>query len=129
MTNNLKEFLKKANSNDEIFSKLEELKQEQNKDKIIAKTIEIAAQYNIILTPSDFEQCEEEIDDEEMQAVAGGFKRCTCYVGGGGKADEDGKACGCVAYGYGDLREESKTHRCECIAMGTGYDNGHTYGD
>lgn len=128
MTNQLKEFLKKINNDEALMKKFATLQDEKDRKVVIQKTIEIAREAGIELAEADFEP-PEEMDDEELNAVAGGFKKCTCYVGGGGAADQDGKACGCVAYGYGELREPGNKHRCECIAMGTGYDYNHTYGD
>jgi predicted ribosomally synthesized peptide with nif11-like leader len=127
MTDNLKDFLKKANSDKELLEKLKAIGDDTDKASVINKFIEIAGEEGITLTAADFEEQEGELEEEELFAVAGGFKKCKCYVGGGGSADADGKTCACVSYGYGDSKEESKYHRCECILMGTGYDNGHTY--
>ena len=123
MTNNLKEFMKKAAEDKELFSKLEALNQEQDNDVIIKKTIEIANKANFTLTPADFKASEEELDDEELNAVAGGWKKCVCIAGGGGKEDSDGNTCGCVAAGLGTRKDNGDLLRCLCYAVGYGKDD------
>ena len=62
----------------------------------------------------------EELDDDELDAVAGGYKDCVCVLGGGGEADADGMACACVAAGVGRDRRTSDGTRCACAVTGFG---------
>ena len=62
----------------------------------------------------------EELSDDELDAVAGGWKKCTCVLGGGGKADADGLACACVAGGIGVGRKDKEVTRCACVVSGFG---------
>ena len=122
MTNQLKEFLKKVNSDESLEKKFAALKDESDREVVIQKTIKIAAEAGMTLTEVDFEPPEEEMDDDELEAVAGGWKKCYCAIGGGGKADEDGKACACVAEGLGESRRKP-VWRCGCGFVGYGYDD------
>lgn len=61
-----------------------------------------------------------ELDDAELEAVAGGWKECVCVLGGGGKADSDGLACACVAGGLGVGRKNKEATRCACAMSGFG---------
>lgn len=57
----------------------------------------------------------EELDLDELDAVAGGM--CFCLVVGGGTGH--GKRCGCGVYGKG-TNDSGKL--CECIGRGFGHD-------
>lgn len=118
MTDNLKKFLRKAQEDDTISSQLEALNQEQEKDVVIKKTMEIAAKANITLTPEDFEQSGEEMSDDEMMSVAGGIKKCCCSLGGGGTGRGGDKTCACVVEGFGLYKNNSI--RCACSIGGIG---------
>jgi predicted ribosomally synthesized peptide with nif11-like leader len=120
MTDQLKEFLKRVNRDEFLAKKLGDLNGEQDREVVVQKTMEIAQEAGITLTEADFAEIESEMSDEEMEAVAGGFKKCYCATGGGGTGDEDGKTCACVAAGYGERRKDG-SGRCVCAICGMGY--------
>ena len=121
MTENLKVFLKKVNGDEAFFKKMEALQAETDRETVIEKTIEIAKEAGIALTPADFEADDGEMDDAEMQAVSGGWKVCMCVAGGGGKEDAQGNVCACVIAG-GGFRKDNGESRCFCLLAGDGYD-------
>ena len=122
MTDNFKTFLQKTQNDKDIKKEIDALKDENDRNVVIKKAIEIAKKAGITLTESDFEEKEGEMEDAEMAAVAGGYKKCSCFAGGGGKADEDGKTCACVGVGYGYNKMDDML-RCHCVALGSGYDS------
>ena len=119
MTDNLKEFLQKASADDKLAKELQELQNEEDKDKVISRTIELAKDEGTSLTEADFEMPAGELDEEELMAVSGGWKSCICAFGGGGKADWLGKAYACVLGGGGESKAGSS--RCVCVLEGFGY--------
>ena len=121
MTDNLRNFLKKVNKDKALAEKFSTLQNEENRDLVIQKTIEFAKEAGIQLTEADFAQPDGAMSDEEMTAVAGGWKKCVCVIGGGGKADQDGKACVCVADGMGAYQNDPAL-RCACCLGGYGND-------
>lgn len=120
MTENLKDFLKKASENEELQKKLESLKDEKDMEKIIGQTVKIARDAGFGLSDSDFRT--EKMDDEEMAQVSGGWKICFCIAGGGGKEDADGCMCFCIEGGAGE-RKDSTNNRCICVHYGFGKDS------
>ncbi len=109
MTENLKKYLEAISKNGELAAKLNTM----TKEDLLA----LAKELGIELTGDDFAQ-ESELEKDELEAVTGGWKDCFCVAGGGGKADEDGKACACVAFGGGSARDGE--NRCWCIGAGSG---------
>ena len=95
----------------------------------------LAKECGIELTAADLEKQEEptsrELDDDELDAVAGGaegddgFCYCIAGGGGGGKDTNDGKVfgCACVAYGQGGDGRASDAN-CRCYLGGIGGDCG-----
>ena len=110
MTENMKKFLEAVSQNEELQEKLNGM----SKEDILAA----AKALGIDLTEADFAQ-NGEMDDDELDAVAGGGD-CVCVVGGGGTADSNDKTCACVAGGWGE-RSGGKV-RCKCFVGGSGYD-------
>ena len=82
MTENMKAFLEYVSSNPEAFPTIKEMTAEE----IIAA----AKEKGFVLSSEDFKQQRAEIDDDDLEAVAGGG-RCICSFGGGGKASEGEK--------------------------------------
>ena len=109
MTENMKKFLEAVSKNEELAKKINTM----TKEDLLA----LAKELGIELTGDDFAQ-ESELEKDELEAVTGGWKDCFCVAGGGGKADEDGKACACVAFGGGSARDGE--NRCWCIGAGSG---------
>lgn len=62
---------------------------------------------------------EKELDESEMEAVAGGID-CICSGAGAGTSEKRGHPCVCIMGGEG--RDDDG--RCGCIAVGTGKDQG-----
>jgi hypothetical protein len=123
MTDEARKFLIKASQDKILGAKLEELKNETDKEKLMARTAAIAKEAGYNLKPEDFSLREGEMNDEEMVDVAGGWKQCACVALGGGTADPQGKACACIEYGAG-VRKDDGEMRCQCFNFGGGYDLG-----
>ena len=122
MTENMKKFLELVSKNEELGKKL----CEADKEAVIA----MAKELGIALTNADFAQ-NNELSDDELDAVAGGGWDCGCFMGGGGTGDGEitfvgetvnQKTCACVLAGagmatYSDGKDRS---RCACALAGTG---------
>ena len=120
MTENMKKFLETVSKSEELTAKINGM----DKEAIIAA----AKALGIELTDTDFAQPGRELDDDELDTVAGGAD-CYCAVGGGGTATrKDEATCACVAAGFGDYygrddnnnRNSSQTTRCYCALGGFG---------
>ena len=113
MTDNLKKFL-------EAVSKSEELVAKVGNEKDVNALIAVAKEMGMELTAADFEK-EQEISDDELDAVTGGSDiNCGCGMGGGGAADANDDVCVCVLAGVG--YDDEKGERCLCGFAGWGYD-------
>ena len=111
MSEKMKEFLEVVTGNDEMRSKFNVATREE--------MIAMAKTLGVELTEADFEQKAAELDDDELDAVAGGGT-CACVMGGGGTADNNDKTCVCVAFGEGEVK--CGCIRCFCAAGGGGKD-------
>ena len=134
MSENLKKFLDLLGSDKELEAKAlacNELGEEKGREAMLA----LAKECGIELTAADLEKQEEptsrELDDDELDAVAGGaatgdeygFCYCIAAGGGGGEDSHDGNVfgCACVAYGQGgDGRASDANCRCYFGGMGGG---------
>lgn len=114
MSENMKKFLEMASADAELAAKLEEIAQADDKQGMI----DLAAAKGVAITMDDLENKPVELDDDELDAVAGGWRECVCCMGGGGKKDSQGKTCACVAYGLGQARDGRD--RCLCAFSGWG---------
>ncbi|MBP3648870.1 MAG: Nif11-like leader peptide family RiPP precursor [Clostridia bacterium] len=112
MTENMKNFLAKVSEDKALAEKASKLER--------AELIALAKELGFELTEADWAQPEGEISEGEMDDVVGGYKRCICVLGGGGKADSEGDACGCVGLGFG-ISKSNGEMRCACSNAGTGY--------
>lgn len=119
MTDQVKEFMIKASEDKDLSSKLEQLKDEKDRERMFARAAEIAREAGFNVSAEDFRITEGEMNDKEMSEVAGGWQKCYCVEGGGGKADSDGKVCACVLSGWGE-RKDNNNLRCECFNFGYG---------
>ena len=123
MTENLKNFLKFVESNEELKEKAKELKLE-NPEEAKKAVIAFAAENGFELTKADFEVPEGELSERELSDVAGGETHgcCICPLAGGGggeTSDGDTFGCACVGYGQGgDCGEDN--WQCTCIFGGIG---------
>lgn len=122
MTNQVKEFIKKINSDQALKTKFQALVQENQKeidrDAFIAeKVLPLAKEAGYDLTAEDFktdDPASGEISDTELAAVAGG---------GTDADDSNTYGCACVMYGQGgDGRIED--FNCICALGGVGGDEG-----
>ena len=111
MTENMKKFLEAVSKSDELYAKINTM------DK--AAIIAAAKALGIDLTEADFAQ-NGEMDDDELEVVAGG-EECGCaFVGGGNGNTNAEKTCYCVA-GGGELSKLAGGGcRCACVAAGYG---------
>ena len=114
MTENMKKFLEQVSADKALMEQVVTL----DKEALIA----LAKEWGLELTEADFVAPEGEIAADALETVAGGYQRCVCLFGGGGKKDEDGAACGCVAAGAGISNHDGEA-RCICAAAGTGYES------
>ncbi|MBQ8639637.1 MAG: Nif11-like leader peptide family RiPP precursor [Lachnospiraceae bacterium] len=114
MTENMKNFLKKVSEDKTLAEKVGKLEK--------AELIALAKELGIELTEADLAQEEGEISENEMDAVVGGYKRCVCIAGGGGKKDSEGDVCACVGAGVGLSKVDGEA-RCVCATAGTGYES------
>ena len=117
MTENMKKFLETMSQNAEQAKKISEL----DKDGLIAAAKELG----IELTEADFVQPSGELNDDELEAVAGG-KACYCVVGGGGTKSGVDDTCACAGAGAGffygvDRGIDGYWSRCFCFAGGYGH--------
>ena len=126
MSENLKKFLDLLGSDKELEAKAlacNELGEEKGRLALI----ELAKECGIELTLADFEEEAEpasrELDDDELDAVAGGAVACLCGAGGGGGGRDanDGKVFGCACVGYGQGGDGSASDcNCLCMLVGVG---------
>ncbi|MDE7428421.1 MAG: Nif11-like leader peptide family RiPP precursor [Lachnospiraceae bacterium] len=94
----MKKFLEEMEKNPELKAKIEELDKDPKSTPI--DYIQAAAKYGIELKEEDFKSAgaQGELDDDELDAVAGGG--CICVLGGASSADSD-SFCACVMVGTG----------------------------
>lgn len=110
MTENMKKFLELVSKDEEFIAKIREAGQ----DALIA----IAKELGFELTEEDLVQSAEELDDQELDVVAGGGT-CACVLGGGGTQEGNDRVCACILHGEGaDIQK--KFSRCYCLAGGGG---------
>lgn len=110
MTENMRRFLEVFSANRELADKVNKA----DKEELIA----IAKGLGFELSDADFiKPAVQEMDDDELDAVAGGGA-CVCALGGGGTADNYHKTCACVAAGVG-LEKEYESG-CYCTIAGYG---------
>ncbi len=74
MTDNLKAFIEKVSTDEELKKKVDTLKEIKDEKEIIAATIKIAGEYGITVTEDDLSPKDEEVSDDELEAVAGGTR-------------------------------------------------------
>lgn len=127
MIEKLKEFYELLSAKPELCERL--------KDETMAAAIALAAEYGITLTQADFGAGECELDDDELNAVAGGAA-CMCMSGGTGDGNEGAAhSCSCPLNGLGELFSEGEdgsvtsSVRCWCASVGNGTDDGGLFAD
>ena len=114
MTENMKKFLEAVSKNKELCKKLGTM----GEDELLALAKELGLQ----LTAADLEKPVQELDEDELDIVAGGSDTtCVCVVGGGGTKDSNDKTCACVVAGFG-YDKSGDVERCACGFGGSGYD-------
>ena len=75
-----------------------------------------------VLTEADLAKPARELNDDDLDTVAGGGDvSCACAMGGGGTKDSNDKTCACVLAGVG--YDVNKSERCLCGFAGYGYDS------
>ena len=113
MSENMKKFLEEVSKNDELCGKVNTM--------VKSELIALAGKMGIALTEADFAQPSGELDDDDLDVVAGGGDvSCACYMGGGGTKDANDKVCMCVLAGAGYAK--TGRERCVCGNEGYGYD-------
>ena len=116
MTENMKKFLEVVSNNEELKQKLTNVPKED--------VIALAKEVGFELTEADFVK-NDELSDDELDAVVGGALKCVCPLAGGGGGtdyiDDKTFGCACVLYGQGgDGR--AKDFNCACVMGGIGTD-------
>lgn len=134
MKESLKQFVEKAQQDEELKTKLLALSEqfkdasqnEETKQKVIAAVIPLAKENGFDLTADDFAMNEGEISDRELADVAGGgFCGCPVVGGGGGTDANDGNTYGCACVGYGQGGDgRADDFNCFCPGFGDGNDYG-----
>ena len=112
MTDNAKKFAEAVSKNEAMKKELEALGKND-----VAAVIKIAAKHGFTLTEEDFKAADmNEMNEDELEAVAGGY--CVCSIAGGGTGN--GKQCACVLGGIG---ESDSGRLCFCALGGYGHDD------
>ncbi len=96
MSKNMKKFLEMASKDENLKNKLMELEKMESAEAI-RKGIALAKELGIELSEADFAKAEAsgELNDDELDAVAGGGGGGCRYSGGGGSS-----CTGCLMTGY-----------------------------
>jgi predicted ribosomally synthesized peptide with nif11-like leader len=97
MTDNLKALIEKVSADEELKKKAEALNEIKDEEEAKAAVIKFAAEAGVTLTEADLVPENDEVSEDELDAVAGGRF-----------ADS---SCTCIGIGE---------PRCMCIIMGTG---------
>ena len=114
MTENFKNFMEAVSADESLVAKI-------GKEADVAEIIALAKEMGYTLTEADFAKQPTELEEDELDAVAGGQSvNCSCVLGGGGAKDNNDKTCACVAAGFGYSKDGSR--RCFCAVGGFGYD-------
>ena len=111
MTENMKKFLQTVSANHELTEKIGSMTLEE--------LLALAKELGLEMTEADFVQPANELSDDELATVAGGFDECACAMGGGGTGDHNDKTCACVLVGGGYAKNGHE--RCICGFGGYGY--------
>ena len=114
MTENMQKFLELVSKDEALVAKIGAM----GKDELIA----LAKELGVALTDADLTRPTQELDDDDLDTVAGGSDvSCACAMGGGGTKDTNDKTCACVLAGVG--YEKDGSERCLCGFAGYGYDS------
>ncbi len=115
MTENMQKFLEAVSRDEALTAKVGAM----GKDELLA----LAKALGIPLTDADLEKpAVQELDDDDLDTVAGGDGKvsCACAMGGGGTKDTYDKVCVCVMAGAG--YSKNGIDRCVCDFAGLGFD-------
>ena len=113
MTENMKKFLETVSKDAELCKKVSAM----NKDDLLA----LAKELGLALAEEDLIKPAQELEDDDLDTVAGGGSDCICFMGGGGTKDYDDKTCACVMAGVG--YKKNGDGRCVCAVNGFGDDD------
>ena len=113
MTENMKKFLETVSKDAELCKKVSAM----NKDELLA----LAKELGLALAEEDLIKPAQELEDDDLDTVAGGGSDCICFMGGGGTKDYDDKTCACVMAGVG--YKKNGDGRCVCAVNGFGDDD------
>ena len=114
MNENMKKFLETVSKDAELCKKVSAM----NKDDLLA----LAKELGLALAEEDLIKPAQELEDDDLDTVAGGLDaECVCFMGGGGAKDDDDKTCACVMAGVG--YKKNGDGRCVCAVNGFGDDD------
>ena len=127
MSENMKKFMELVSKDENLKQKLQSFNDMEPAEAIQAG-IALAKELGIELSEADFakEESDGELNDDELDAVAGGGG-CGCFAGGGGGGTDaiDGKIYGCACAGYGQGGDgDGLDINCLCPFVGGGTDEG-----
>lgn len=133
MNEKARQFIEKAQNDEDVKAKLKDIAEQfkgapQNEEtqiKAISAIIPIAKEKGFDIKPEDFQIQEGEVQDGELENIAGGGGCMCAAAGGGGGTDAyDGNTygCACVFYGQGGDGSASDFN-CYCVAAGAGADH------
>ena len=108
----MKKLLEEAEKNQELKEKIVEL--DKNPESTPKDYIQVAAEYGIELREEDFKPAQGELNDDELDAVAGGVSGC--YSGAGFR----GGSTECIVTGDG-VRIRPENGICCCIFSGNSF--------
>ena len=124
MSDNMKKFLELVSKDENLKQRMQACNDMEPADAIHAG-IALAKELGIELSEADFAKNEsgDELNDEELDAVAGGGGCACAAAGGGGGTEINGNIYGCACAIYGQGGDGSADDfNCICILGGVGAD-------
>lgn len=100
MKQDMKEFMAKVSEDEGLRVKLEALAG-LPEDEVAARMAAIACEAGFDVSVEDFAPAEAELDDDELNVVAGGGYACCCRQTGTGLMDDRPVLCDCPREGTG----------------------------
>lgn len=110
MTESMKKFLEVLSADQQLLDSASKMEKSQ--------LIALGKEKGLTLSDADF-QPDNELDDAELETVAGG-KACYCVAGGGGVRGGNDNMCVCVLAGEGHQHDNIYITRCSCPVIGHG---------
>jgi predicted ribosomally synthesized peptide with nif11-like leader len=101
MTENLKALIEKVSADEELKKKAEALNEIKDENEVKAAVIKLAEEAGVTLTEADLVPENDEVSEDELDAVAGGRSYgCHCVITGIAVSEP---RCTCFVVGKGDM--------------------------